>query len=126
MERLPALSSDDFTMNDQDIVRVRNQTSGIWETSFVLDRYTFRSANKQAHKRSLTPSLSYSFIQPPPSQYFFRIVDVGGQRQERHKWIQCFSGRVVDERQSREHHVCLLSLLLMGLNLPPMLFPPQM
>lgn len=38
---------------------------------------------------SLAPPSSAAALPNLPAN---RIVDVGGQRQERHKWIQCFAG----------------------------------
>jgi hypothetical protein len=46
--------------NDQDVLRARVRTTGITENEIVI------SGSK------------------------FRIVDVGGQRNERKKWINCF------------------------------------
>jgi GTPase SAR1 family protein len=54
------LASPDFVPNDQDILVCRIQTTGIIETEFLI----------QGRK--------------------FIIVDVGGQRSERKKWINCF------------------------------------
>ncbi|KAI1293671.1 Guanine nucleotide-binding protein subunit alpha-14 [Halotydeus destructor] len=54
------ISSPDYVPSVQDILRVRIPTTGINEYDFELDRVTFR------------------------------IVDVGGQRSERRKWIHCF------------------------------------
>eukprot|EP00053_Salpingoeca_punica_P021504 m.213081 g.213081 ORF g.213081 m.213081 type:complete len:390 (-) comp22892_c0_seq1:346-1515(-) len=59
--RLKALQAANFEPTQDDAIRVRNQTSGVSESTFVMAKHTFR------------------------------IVDVGGQRQERPKWIQCFS-----------------------------------
>lgn len=52
--------SDDFVPNDQDIVMMRTRTLGI---------------------------VSTDVIEKP---YKFQLVDVGGQRSERRKWIHCF------------------------------------
>jgi len=50
----------DFTPTEQDVLRARAKTTGITETEFDID-----------HNH-------------------FRMVDVGGQRSERKKWIHCF------------------------------------
>jgi hypothetical protein len=49
-----------YVVTDNDILRVRSKTTGIIETAFTIKR-----------KR-------------------IRMVDVGGQRNERKKWIHCF------------------------------------
>jgi GTPase SAR1 family protein len=51
---------DGFVPNEQDILRSRIQTTGIIETSFLIEGKKFT------------------------------IVDVGGQRSERKKWMHCF------------------------------------
>eukprot|EP00005_Dracoamoeba_jomungandri_P003018 CAMPEP_0174261046 /NCGR_PEP_ID=MMETSP0439-20130205/11200_1 /TAXON_ID=0 /ORGANISM="Stereomyxa ramosa, Strain Chinc5" /LENGTH=260 /DNA_ID=CAMNT_0015345457 /DNA_START=46 /DNA_END=825 /DNA_ORIENTATION=+ len=51
---------DNYQVNDDDILRVRKRTTGVIETDFE---------NKGR---------------------LFRMVDVGGQRNERKKWIHCF------------------------------------
>eukprot|EP01094_Clydonella_sp_ATCC50884_P026228 TRINITY_DN712_c0_g1_i1.p1 TRINITY_DN712_c0_g1~~TRINITY_DN712_c0_g1_i1.p1 ORF type:complete len:356 (-),score=155.03 TRINITY_DN712_c0_g1_i1:372-1439(-) len=53
-------SKEEYVPNDEDVLRVRAKTTGIVETAFLIKR-----------KR-------------------FRMVDVGGQRNERKKWIHCF------------------------------------
>lgn len=50
----------DYKPSDQDILRCRAKTTGIIETTFNLGPLTYR------------------------------MVDVGGQRSERKKWIHCF------------------------------------
>lgn len=52
---------DDFHPTEQDILRARVLTSGIFETKFRVDKVKFH------------------------------MFDVGGQRDERRKWIQCFN-----------------------------------
>jgi len=54
------LLTDDFTPTEQDVLRARAKTTGITEIEFDV------GSNK------------------------FRMVDVGGQRSERKKWIHCF------------------------------------
>uniref|UniRef100_H2Z1H0 Guanine nucleotide-binding protein G(Q) subunit alpha n=1 Tax=Ciona savignyi TaxID=51511 RepID=H2Z1H0_CIOSA len=57
---LDRIKQPDFLPTQQDILRVRIPTTGIIEYPFDLD------------------------------QIIFRMVDVGGQRSERRKWIHCF------------------------------------
>jgi GTPase SAR1 family protein len=59
-ENLERISAADYMPTDEDILRARAKTTGITETTF--------SKGKQS----------------------FRLVDVGGQRSERRKWISCF------------------------------------
>jgi len=59
-ERLDQISARDFVPNDMDVLRSRVRTLGIVESAFEID------GNK------------------------FRMFDVGGQRNERKKWIHCF------------------------------------
>ena len=51
----------DYIPSQQDILRSRVMTTGIIETSFNMKKQVYR------------------------------IIDVGGQRSERRKWIQCFN-----------------------------------
>ncbi|XP_070495337.1 guanine nucleotide-binding protein G(q) subunit alpha-like [Chironomus tepperi] len=57
---LERIEKEDYLPTEQDILRTRVPTTGIIEYQFKLDNI------------------------------FFRIVDVGGQRSERKKWIHCF------------------------------------
>ncbi|WP_411023795.1 hypothetical protein, partial [Salmonella sp. s51228] len=52
--------SPNFEPNHDDVLRARVKTTGIIETAFTVGKITYR------------------------------MVDVGGQRSERRKWIQCF------------------------------------
>jgi len=53
---------DDYIPSDQDILRVRTRSTGVMETIFTVEGHVFR------------------------------LVDIGGQRSERKKWIHCFEG----------------------------------
>ena len=75
----------------QDILRARVQTSGIFETKFSVDKVNFQYV-------SPVHSSYYIFC----LHFFFTCLlfcsstdnsmfDVGGQRDERRKWIQCFN-----------------------------------
>jgi len=59
-EEIDRIGSQNFLPTDQDILRSRVKTTGITETTFVIDKLTYR------------------------------MFDVGGQRSERKKWIHCF------------------------------------
>jgi hypothetical protein len=59
-DRLPEVMKADYIPSEQDVLRSRVRTTGIVENEFVIDGNTFK------------------------------MFDVGGQRNERKKWIHCF------------------------------------
>ncbi|CAH8559005.1 unnamed protein product [Dicrocoelium dendriticum] len=59
---LHRISAEDYVPTLQDVLRTRTKTTGIAEM-----RFTYKSLN-------------------------FRLLELGGQRSERTKWIQCFEG----------------------------------
>jgi guanine nucleotide-binding protein G(s) subunit alpha len=61
LDRVREVGKPDYTPTEQDILRCRVLTSGIFETKFQVDKVNFH------------------------------MFDVGGQRDERRKWIQCFN-----------------------------------
>lgn len=62
MENLDRISSADWTPTNQDVLHVRQRTTGMVETQFKVDKYTWT------------------------------IVDVGGQKVERRKWVHSQQG----------------------------------
>lgn len=61
-DRLDRMFENDWLPNDQDMLHARLRTTGITETLFEMQNLNFR------------------------------MMDVGGQRSERKKWIHCFEG----------------------------------
>jgi len=61
LEKVATVRQANFSPSEQDILRARVLTSGIFETKFRVDKVKFH------------------------------MFDVGGQRDERRKWIQCFN-----------------------------------
>ncbi|CAB3249587.1 unnamed protein product [Arctia plantaginis] len=61
LDQVHIIKQGNYTPTEQDILRCRVLTSGIFETQFVVDKVNFH------------------------------MFDVGGQRDERRKWIQCFN-----------------------------------
>lgn len=61
LDRVHIVKQPDYTPTEQDILRCRVLTSGIFETKFTVEKVNFH------------------------------MFDVGGQRDERRKWIQCFN-----------------------------------
>lgn len=61
LNKVDEVKHADYEPSDQDLLRCRVLTSGIYETQFSVDKVNFH------------------------------MFDVGGQRDERRKWIQCFN-----------------------------------
>jgi len=59
-ENVERLAAEDYIPTEQDVLRSRAKTTGIIETEFTVERTSFK------------------------------MVDVGGQRSERKKWMHCF------------------------------------
>lgn len=60
MENIQRIAQPNYIPNEQDVLRSRVKTTGVLETVFEVE------------------------------DFIFRLVDVGGQRSERRKWIHCF------------------------------------
>lgn len=74
------LAEPNYLPTEQDILRVRVPTTGIIEYPFDLEQIVFRRAQ----------CIEYPIGLPYLQIAKFRMVDVGGQRSERRKWIHCF------------------------------------
>ncbi|KAL3089953.1 hypothetical protein niasHS_006405 [Heterodera schachtii] len=61
LDKVDVVRKPDYDPSEQDILRCRVMTTGIFETKFEVDKVRFH------------------------------MFDVGGQRDERRKWIQCFN-----------------------------------
>ncbi|KAK9711399.1 guanine nucleotide-binding protein subunit alpha, variant 2 [Basidiobolus ranarum] len=59
-DSIDRIAQPEYTPNDQDVLRSRVKTTGITETTFII------------------------------GELVYRMLDVGGQRSERKKWIHCF------------------------------------
>jgi len=70
----------DYVPNEEDILRVRKRTTGVVETTFTIAELTFRYVSASKFNVWLT--------------IFIRMVDVGGQRNERRKWLVLTKKRV--------------------------------
>jgi hypothetical protein len=62
LDDIDRINNENYVPSEQDILRARIKTTGINEIEFKLDSLCFK------------------------------IIDVGGQRSERRKWINCFEG----------------------------------
>jgi len=62
LDELDRIAESNYSPNEQDILRARVKTTGIMEIEFKIDNVNFK------------------------------LMDVGGQRSERRKWINCFDG----------------------------------
>uniref|UniRef100_A0A3P8ZR95 Guanine nucleotide-binding protein subunit alpha n=1 Tax=Esox lucius TaxID=8010 RepID=A0A3P8ZR95_ESOLU len=76
------VTAEGYVPTQQDVLRVRVPTTGIIEYPFDLENCIFRYRHGTA-ARDCCRSAS-------PAAGLFAMVDVGGQRSERRKWIHCF------------------------------------
>lgn len=104
------ISADDYTPTDQDMLQARIVTTGIFETKFIvqdvvfqyvlviLDAFDFLWKRMNAfcfHSLYFSHELcilTLPFLSHIPKNLLYSMFDVGGQRSERRKWIQCFAG----------------------------------
>lgn len=85
MDRITAAS---YVPTLQDVLRVRVPTTGIIEYPFDLSKVIFRY-NRQNIKKQLKSGRQKA-VRDGWDGVVLRMVDVGGQRSERRKWIHCF------------------------------------
>ncbi|VDL94398.1 unnamed protein product [Schistocephalus solidus] len=82
LDAIDRISSPEYQPTLQDIVRTRVKSTGIVEQTCIFRGLTFRCVFI-----SLQPECTRWYLEIP-----FGILDVGGQRSERKKWISCFEG----------------------------------
>ncbi|XP_078423656.1 guanine nucleotide-binding protein G(q) subunit alpha-like isoform X3 [Cetorhinus maximus] len=97
------ISAPDYLPTQQDVLRVRVPTTGIIEYPFDLENIIFsylKDLDRIAEPTYLPTQQDVLRVRVPTTgiiEYpfdlqtvIFRMVDVGGQRSERRKWIHCF------------------------------------
>ncbi|KOC69105.1 Guanine nucleotide-binding protein G(q) subunit alpha [Habropoda laboriosa] len=97
------VAASDYLPTEQDILRVRVPTTGIIEYPFDLEeiRFSYLSDLERIEKPDFLPTEQDILRARAPTtgiieypfdldSIIFRMVDVGGQRSERRKWIHCF------------------------------------
>ncbi|MBN3315556.1 GNAQ protein, partial [Atractosteus spatula] len=90
MSNLERIAAADYIPTAQDVLRVRLPTTGINEYPFTVEKMSLRGSTLfLVHSGSHDPSLC-PCPPPLPARALSRIVDVGGQKSERRKWIHCF------------------------------------
>ncbi|XP_076064345.1 G protein alpha q subunit isoform X5 [Oratosquilla oratoria] len=103
LTQIDRIAAKDYLPSQQDILRVRVPTTGIIEYPFDLEEIRFSylddldriiSADflptEQDILRARVPTTGIIEYPFDLDSIIFRMVDVGGQRSERRKWIHCF------------------------------------
>jgi hypothetical protein len=86
-DRLDSIVQPDYIPDEQDILHSRTKTTGILETEFDVGDIHFR----YWRHCSIAQALVYKRASHFPVMMMNRMVDVGGQRSERKKWMHCFA-----------------------------------
>uniref|UniRef100_A0A0N7ZDJ0 Guanine nucleotide-binding protein subunit alpha n=1 Tax=Scylla olivacea TaxID=85551 RepID=A0A0N7ZDJ0_SCYOL len=103
LSSLDRIAAKDYVCTLQDILRVRAPTTGIIEYPFDLEEIRFSYLDdleriissdflptEQDILRARVPTTGIIEYPFDLDSIIFRMVDVGGQRSERRKWIHCF------------------------------------
>ncbi|XP_031834163.1 G protein alpha q subunit isoform X7 [Nomia melanderi] len=101
--QIDRVAAPNYLPTEQDILRVRVPTTGIIEYPFDLAeiRFSYLSDLERIEKPDFLPTEQDILRARAPTtgiieypfdldSIIFRMVDVGGQRSERRKWIHCF------------------------------------
>ena len=83
LEKATEISRPDFTPSNEDVLRARSQTTGIITFKFQVVLREGRLHSFHFFLKVNNKSQSQNFD--------FELIDVGGQRTERRKWIHCFA-----------------------------------
>lgn len=108
MEHIDRFAQEDFTPTNTDVLYARQRTTGVVETQFSV-RFHFRLfVSAGPLRRLLAPITLHScdtdpFCIPTPqyARFNWSLIDVGGQRSERRKWIHFFEKYVPPSATSR-------------------------
>ncbi|KAK0089944.1 hypothetical protein PV325_004421 [Microctonus aethiopoides] len=103
LNEIDRVAAPNYLPTEQDILRVRVPTTGIIEYPFDLEeiRFSYLSDLARIEKPDYLPTEQDILRARAPTtgiieypfdldSIIFRMVDVGGQRSERRKWIHCF------------------------------------
>lgn len=89
-DRITAIAAAAYVPSPDDVLRSRVRTSGIIEESYDIGGVRAMRAHRFTEQRTLHDGCHCLAPRPCCLQVEFVIYDVGGQRNERKKWIHCF------------------------------------
>ena len=94
MNNIKRIAGEDYIPNYQDCLRCRIRTTGVVEFKFNVE-------NNEVARHFILSHLQFqrNKIRLLCSKTQFSIIDVGGQRSERKKWLHCFEGLDKDFHQ---------------------------
>jgi guanine nucleotide-binding protein G(i) subunit alpha len=81
VQNITRIGADDYKPSDNDVLRARLRTSGIVEKKYKVNESTLTCVRVPAQGSATKADAA---ARPR------RFIDVGGQRNERRKWVHCF------------------------------------
>ena len=96
LDKASEISSPDYKPSDEDVLRARSQTTGIITFKFQVD-----IEESEGRRQSFYILLKVN-NKNQNQNFDFELIDVGGQRTERRKWIHCFEDVTAGMSRPRE------------------------
>ena len=87
LEKAAEIGKADYLPSDEDVLRARSQTTGVTSMEFMV--FTDSSNSSIITDIIMTENCQ---LREGKTELKLELVDVGGQRGERRRWIHCFEG----------------------------------
>ena len=89
LEKAAEIGKADYLPSDEDVLRARSITTGVTSMDFMVDSISWLFGSSIIIDIIMTENCQ---LREGKTELKLELVDVGGQRGERRRWIHCFEG----------------------------------